>query len=407
MPKVPAHTWAFKPRFRRRAFGWRSQPAILRIREAVSEISRMTRTDPALAADGAVQFLERVSPALENIDSSSGAIGTAVNNAIEMLAPIIAAAPVDRALRERWLERLWEAHQNDGMSYIESLGDLWGDLCAAPDVASVWADRLLPALRIAWGGPKDRRGHLHGTSVALSALFKAERYNELLDVLELGGGGVAIWSYCRWGVKALAALGRKAEALRYAERSRTSGYALGPIARVCEEILLTSGFADEAYARYAIEANTASTYLATFRSIVKKYPHKEKRRVLADLVATTPGSEGKWFAAAKSAGMREEAIRLATLSPTDPKTLARAAKDFAETDPPFALEASINALRWIVAGYGFEITSVDVLGVYRSGQLAAERLGNQESFETRVRALTNGDTSNAAFLCRSIAHKPR
>ncbi len=40
-------------------------------------------------------FLEKVSPALEQVDSSSGAIGTAVNRAIEELASIIAKAQVD------------------------------------------------------------------------------------------------------------------------------------------------------------------------------------------------------------------------------------------------------------------------------------------------------------------------
>jgi hypothetical protein len=48
-------------------------------------------------------------------------------------------------------------------------------------------------------------------------------------------------------VKALAALDRKAEAIRYAEDS--SGPDESPIARACEEILLCSGLADEAYAR--------------------------------------------------------------------------------------------------------------------------------------------------------------
>lgn len=43
------------------------------------------RSDPVLAAEGAVLFLEKVSPALEHVDSSSGAIGTAVNHAIEEL----------------------------------------------------------------------------------------------------------------------------------------------------------------------------------------------------------------------------------------------------------------------------------------------------------------------------------
>jgi hypothetical protein len=49
-----------------------------------------------LAGDGAVTLLERISPALESVDSSSGSIGTAVHNAIEELVPIIGAAPADQ-----------------------------------------------------------------------------------------------------------------------------------------------------------------------------------------------------------------------------------------------------------------------------------------------------------------------
>ena len=75
--RTHVHPWQFKTRFRRRAFGWRSQPAVQRVREAVSEIKQMTRTDRIVAADGAVTLLERMSPALEQVDSSSGAIGYA------------------------------------------------------------------------------------------------------------------------------------------------------------------------------------------------------------------------------------------------------------------------------------------------------------------------------------------
>jgi hypothetical protein len=76
------HKWTFAPRFRRQAFGWRFQPAIQRVKEAVAEIKAAARQDPVLGAEGAVLFLEKVSPALEQVDSSSGTIGTAVNNAI-------------------------------------------------------------------------------------------------------------------------------------------------------------------------------------------------------------------------------------------------------------------------------------------------------------------------------------
>jgi hypothetical protein len=81
MIKMEPHKWTFRARFRRSAFGWRSQPAIKRIKEAVSEIKKAARKDPVMGAEGAVLFLEKLSPALEQVDSSSGAIGTAVNNA--------------------------------------------------------------------------------------------------------------------------------------------------------------------------------------------------------------------------------------------------------------------------------------------------------------------------------------
>lgn len=126
------YAWKFKSRFRRNAFGWRgSRLAIQRIDEALAEIHAVARTDRSLAAEGAVAFLERVSPALEQIDSSSGAIGTAVNNAIRDLVTIIAEAPAEPRTREQWLDRLWAAREADAIPYIETLADYWGDLCAS------------------------------------------------------------------------------------------------------------------------------------------------------------------------------------------------------------------------------------------------------------------------------------
>jgi hypothetical protein len=66
----------------------------------VSEIKKVARTDPILAADGALAFIERVSPTLEHVDGGSGAIGSAVNNALADLVPIIANAPADGKTRD-------------------------------------------------------------------------------------------------------------------------------------------------------------------------------------------------------------------------------------------------------------------------------------------------------------------
>jgi hypothetical protein len=383
-----AYTWKFKSRFRRNAFGWRgSRPAIERIDEAIAEIHAVARTDPSLAAEGAVAFLERVSPALEQIDSSSGAIGTAVNSAIRDLVTIIAEAPADRRTRAKWLDRLWAAHEADAIPYIETLADYWGDLCASKEVASEWADQLVGITRMALSPDPKLRGYFHGTSACFSALFRAERYAEIIDMLRTE----KFWHYTRWAVKAHAARGEKDEAIRYAESRRSPSTPDGAVDRVCEEILLSSGFADEAYERYGRSAHRRGTYLATFRAVAKKYPHKQPSEILADLAADTPGEEGKWFAAAKEAKLYDLALDLARRSPCDPRTLVRAARDFAAREPAFAVEAGLLALHWIVEGHGYEISGRDILDAFSHTMRAAEIDGAAEETRERIGQLVAHD----------------
>ncbi len=374
-----------------------------RVGEAVAEIKRVARHDPVLGAAGAVLFLERVSPALEQVDSSSGAIGTAVNRAIHDLVPIIAAAPADATARDTWLQRLWEAHANDQIPYIERLGDHWGELCASPERAAAWADQLIGMVRMAWSPDPERRGFFHGTSACLSSLLAAGRYQELLELLD--AAPFAWWPDRRYGVQALVALGRKAEAIRYAEASRGSNDSPAAIARACEEILLSSGLTDEAYARYAIAANQGASHVATFRSIARKYPQRGAADILRALVASTPGEEGKWFAAAKEAGLYDEAIELARRTPCDPRTLTRAARDFAERNPAFAIEAGVAALRWLAEGYGYEITSGDVWDAYMSTMGAAERAGRRDETRERLCRLVSGETYGQRFVTGVLARE--
>ena len=129
MPAAKRRTWTFRSRFRAGGFGWRSELPIKRIKEAVAEIRKAARTDSVIGAEGAVIFIEKLSAAIEHVDSSSGAIGTAVNRAIEALVHIIAAAPATDKLRNKWLDRLWEAIEQDQLPYIEMLANYWGDLC--------------------------------------------------------------------------------------------------------------------------------------------------------------------------------------------------------------------------------------------------------------------------------------
>ena len=145
-----AYKWQFAPRFRRNAFGWKSDTPIQRIKEALIEIKTVAKKEPVLAAEGAVLFLEKLAPAIEQVDSSSGGIGSAVNRAIETLVPIIAKADAARPVREKWLDRLYEALQEDDMPYLEYLGEFWGELCTRPEIASKWADSLSPTLTTMW-----------------------------------------------------------------------------------------------------------------------------------------------------------------------------------------------------------------------------------------------------------------
>jgi hypothetical protein len=89
-------------------------------------------------------------------------------------------------VREAWLERLWEAHANDEMPYIERLGDFWGDLRVSPATASTWADRLVPIVEMAWSPDPERRGFFHGTTACFSALLRAGRHEEILALLDKG-----------------------------------------------------------------------------------------------------------------------------------------------------------------------------------------------------------------------------
>jgi hypothetical protein len=395
------HKWQFSSRFRRHAFGWKSQPAILRIKEAVSEIRQVARKEPVLAAEGAVLFIEKLSPAIEHVDSSSGAIGTAVNRAIESLVLIVANAQVEQETRQGWLDRLWHAVEDDEIPYLELLGDFWGELCATPDIASRWADEFIPMVERAWDPRATEFRYFKGTSACLSALVAAGRHQQLLALLEKAR--FQWWPNRRWGVKSLVAMGKNAEAIRYAEESKGLNAPVQDIARACEAILLASGFAEEAYKRYAMDANQGTTHLATFRAIVKKYPGMSADTVLRDLVARHPGQEGKWFAAAKDAGLFDLAIELVSQSPADPRTLARAARDYAIERSTFAMAAGIAALRHIAQGHGYEITGTDVLDAYSALMKASAAAGRQDaSAHQEIRALLSAYPANN-FVCKILS----
>ena len=118
-----------------------------------------------------------------------------------------------------------------------------------------------------------------------------------------------------------------------------------------------------------------------------------------------PGDEGRWFAAAKDARLFDEAVALANRTPCDPKTLTRAARDFAEKNPAFAVEAGLAALRWIIHGYGYEITGADVWAAYSHTIKAAANVDGGHDIRHRILALIDSAAARGGFVARIIGRE--
>lgn len=396
MPKPAAHAWSFRSKFRCSAFGWRgSRTAIERVTEALAEIRDAGRIDPAVAGEGAVLLLEKVSPALCDVDSSSVSLGSAMHAAVARLVPVIASAQVPESVRQKWLERLFDAYQDDDPPYIESLGDHWGALCATPQLASRWADELLPLVRRVMA---ERRSgvfaYTKSSTPCYSALFKAGRFDELLEVLALEPK--PWWHDQRWVAKVLAARGDVDGAVQALERARGANAPEGTISALAEELLLSAGRADEAYQRCGIEAGRANTHIATFRNIAKKYPGLESARILGDLITSMPGEEGKWFATANK--QYDLAVKLAWRSPVDPKTLIRAARDHVKSQPGFAIEAALAALHWMAGGWGYDLTGVEPREAREHALVAAEVFQYRPTVAARIAEMLAGDAAQRKWI---------
>ena len=127
------HKWAFKPSMRAGAYSWKSSSkAIERLKSASSEIRAVARVDPVTAAEGVIALAQRIWPAFEHIDTSSGALGSAVRRTLEELLPVLIEAPADETTRANWLEQLREAITDDGVDYLAPIADCFGKIAAYP-----------------------------------------------------------------------------------------------------------------------------------------------------------------------------------------------------------------------------------------------------------------------------------
>jgi hypothetical protein len=382
------HRWAFKARFRARAYGWHgSALASKRLKEAVREINSVAKSDRVLGAEGCVSLMERLWPALEEIDTSSGALGGAVHRTLDELMPILISAPADVKTRSAWLERLFQAVMDDGVQYLAPVEDRWGEIAVYPEFMNEYAERLRALLRRVWVD-EPPGGHVIGTAICLSCLLEVGRYADLIELL--ARSRKRWWHWHRFGAEALARQGALDVAIAYADGCRTpQGNDDRWIDRFCEDVLIKSGRADEAYHRYGLKAGFGPTYLPIFRETIKRYPERDRRQVLLDLIDTR-GERGKWFAAAKDAGLLDIALLCARDFATDPATLVRAARDFAAKEPKFVAEIGVVALGRLLNGGGYDPEVSLIQEAFSHLHDAASRIGARDWAKDQVRALVDG-----------------
>jgi hypothetical protein len=389
------HRWAFKARFRSHAYGWRgSSLASTRLKEAVREINSVAKSDRVLAAEGCVSLMERLWPALEDIDTSSGALGGAIHRTLAELIPILISAPADVKTRGAWLERLFQAVMDDGVQYLSQVEDRWGEIAVYPELMTEYAERLRSLIGRVWVD-EPPGGHVIGTAICLSCLLEAGRYSDLIELLACAR--MKWWNWHRFGAEALARQGAWDAAIAYADSCRApQGYDDRQIDRYCENVLIKCGRADNAYHRYGLKTATGPSYLAIFRDTVKRYPDRDRRQVLLDLIETR-GERGKWFAAAKEAGLLDVALICTRDYAAEPATLVRAARHFAAREPKFATEIGVMALGRLLNGGGYD----------PEASLVQEAFGHLTDAASRIGARDWAKQTGSGACRRSLRFEPK
>lgn len=395
--KNEKHTWEFTRYFRAGVYKWNgSALASKRIKEALSEIGKVAKKDPVLAAEGAVKFIEKCWLALEHIDSSSGAIGNAVNNALYELAEIISQAELPKNERLKLTERIWNSWEDEGYGYYDVLSELWPKLCGEPEIINYWADHFLPVVKQVFR-PTASASYFKGSDPCLACLFDAGRYDEIEALLQTSD--TLISCYGEYLIKVVAARGDIEKALSMIDQSLINPYIpRRKTVNLGEGILLKAGRVEEAYKKYGLMLQFESTGLATLSAIRKRYPTISPQRILSDLINADAGNERRYFAAARKIGMIELAIELAEKFDVEPKTLTTACKDYLEKDPDLSLKFGMLALQKYTDGFGYEPEFGDIQKCHDLVCMAAERVGRKDEITKKIEELVRNDKSSRKLV---------
>lgn len=149
----------------------------------------------------------------------------------------------------------------------------------------------------------------------------------------------------------------------------------------------SSGMTDEAYERYAHEANpagaTSPPSVPSARNIRDghRHPHPYRSRGTHARLRKANGSPPR-----KDAKLYDLALDLARQSPVDHLTLMRAVENYAESQAEFAVKLrGCIALHWICAGQAYEANSSEVRTNFDGIMKASEFAHCQDSAREAVR----------------------
>lgn len=403
--RTTKHKWEFIKYFRDNAYGWNGTAlASKRIIAAIKEIKAVAKNEPVIAADGAAIFLEKCWRAIEHIDSSSGAIGIAVNNALTEVVQIIKNAPLSIADRMKLTERIWETWQEEDYGYYDSFTEQWAELCAEPETLTFWADNFLPIVKHFF--LSDTPGsYFKGLEPCLSCLFELGRYDEITEMLSKKER--MLFDFLQYEIKIVAAKGDIDRALQMIDDHLYDSNSSYQAAYLGEEILLKAGRIEEAYKRYGLLQPFRSTGLATLSTIRKKYPKISPQRILNDLLNADAGNERRYFAAARKIGMIELAIEIAEKYDVEPKTLTTACQDYLEKDPDLSLKFGVMALQRYADGYGYEPEYSDVQKCYDLVLKAAHGAGNSAEVNEKVQKIAERDKSMGRLVSSVVSYRQK
>ncbi|MEA3280816.1 MAG: hypothetical protein U9Q38_09500, partial [Thermodesulfobacteriota bacterium] len=306
------------------------------------------------------------------------------------LIPILIKAPADKATREKWLEQLFDAVLDDGVQYLSPVEERWGEICVFPELTNKWTDRILPLLKDGWRN-QNVSNYVVMTDICLSCLLESGRYIELEHLLSLRSAD--FWSYDKYWAEALKHQGLVDRAISFAESRLKDDYDRIDILEFCESVLLNADRKEEAYLRYGIMIRTGTTYLAQYRSILKKYPERDPRKILMDLIESS-GDKAAWFSSARQAGFLNIAEECAFSGIVNPKTLIRAARDAKESDPRFTSRIAYRAIDNMLQGHGYEMTTSDLTQAFDHLMTAAKNLQIMSQTIKELQMLLDQKSSN-------------